>query len=375
MKSRRRSGKRDLEEILAELREGDDSRQLAALRALPEKLPEQALGLVLQALQASHPTMRQVAAGIVGRNRIAQAIPDLVDAVIRGEDDCHAAAAALGLMGERAGDPICEAVKRLRSQPFAEFVALWNPEAHDRKTRALRILTRVLAGLSLPDTIATLETLALQPDDPFVRRLAVPPLTRINTLEATAALRKVLRLRLTSVTQTRSDLEELHEIQRKAAKALGERQDPDALPALADLLPIDGVGHEAIVAIAKITAPNDLALPATVSFFWGGNQRIVHANAIPVLCVCLDHGDADLRLRSAQALEHLARKAPTPALKQAVPALRRRTRASLEEGPTRAAYFAHVLECVEAAEDITKLPLPAEHPGPDGANLPRPSSG
>lgn len=305
---------------------------------------------------------------------------------MRGEDDSIAAATALGLMGEAAGAPICEAIGRLRNQPLrnllgvalggaAELLALWNPEAQERKVRTLRLLTRTLAGLALPDTVHTLETLALQPEDFFVRRLAVPPLTRIDSPESTAALRRVLRLRLTSVTEARSDLEQLHEIQRKAAKALGERQDRDAIPALAELLPIDGVGHEAIVAIARITAPNDSGLAATVSFFWGGNQRIVHANAIPVLCICLDHGDAALRLRSAQALEHLARYAPTPALKQALPPLRRRTRASLEEGPERAAYFAHVLECVEAAEDVTNLPLPAEQPNADARNLPRPASG
>lgn len=278
-----RSGNRNLEALLTDLHEGDDSSQRRALRALPEDLSQHALLIVLDVFRAStRAATREIAAGILGRKRATAAIPDLVEAVVRGESDAIAAATALGLMGEPAGAPICEAIRRLRTQPFAELVALWNPEAGDRKARTLRLLTRTLAALALPDTVETLETLALQPEDFFVRRLAVPPLTRIDSPESTAALRRVLRLRLTSAPETRGDLEQLHEIQRKAAKALGERQDRDAIPALAELLAVDGVGHEAIVAIAKITAPDDAGLAATVSFFWGGNQRIVQANAIPV---------------------------------------------------------------------------------------------
>jgi HEAT repeat protein len=138
-----------------------------------------------------------------------------------------------------------------------------------------------------------------------------------------------------------------------AVKALGQIGDPAAIPTLIQALQLQDreywrVRYWAAKALGKIGDP--AAIPALIEALQDKEEHVVS-------------------LPAAEALAELASRHPTPALRAALPALRRR----MKEAPNsrKQSIFQDALDTIEqAVVDLPDLPLPAAAPGPSVEKLP-----
>lgn len=183
----------------------------------------------------------------------------------------------------------------------------------------------------------------------------------------------------------------------QALVLLGERErgagrDPQALllPAIEPLCTLLGDSERTIrrdAAQALVLAGGPEAVPPLIEALRDPDTEVraaaahallVHGDARAVLALTAALSDQDLvRVRAAKALGEIATREPVPGLEAALPRLSQLAKSArwgaeaLGEGDIYQTAIARIRKAIEHRRG---LPLPAELPGPDPAQLPRPGA-
>jgi HEAT repeat protein len=170
-----------------------------------------------------------------------------------------------------------------------------------------------------------------------------------------------------------------------AAEALGEiaaaasvlplclaLQDRDAVVRERAAAALVRIGEPAVLPLCGILGTASLEGRRRAAMALG---RIADGRAVRPLCRALGDPDSVVRWRAAQALGSLAHREPTPALRTALPALRRLSSFwSLEGSEAKEAYEATAREIERVTEENKDLPLPSGAASPRTAGLAVPSA-
>ena len=323
-----------------------------------------------------HPHFQEMGAtGLVELG--APAVEPLLRALSGGDADLRARSA--GVLG---------ALRDLRALPFLRRALA------DRDLEVRQAATQALAQIGAPAVEYLIPVLLDEGWDAASR--AAQALGEIEDARATAPLAQVLRrghpivrIRAATALGKIGDVEALEPlcaalddgegaVRQQAAEALGKLGDGRAAPALVARLvdPERRVRRASALALASLGwTPGGAAHRArwaVAAEDWEGAVAEGPA-AVTMLCGLLQDTDGELHLPAARALERIAARTPTPALRAALPCLRRLIRWNPVDAA--AASYAHVILQIERATTALKdLPLPAAASSLLAEELPLPAA-
>lgn len=309
--------------------------------------------------ESRHWGFRRKAATVLGEIGDRQALPVLMQ-VLRNP---HVfadpeAAEALGAIGDRQAVPVL--IEALRDRGRKLFVG----------EKAAQALGRIGDIRAIPALIE-----ALREEDVFLS-------TREEAIRALVAIGKDPQT-VPALIQALRDQDNFLSVRREAVEALEALAvigDPQAAPALIGVLGEEDLQAKAVRALVKLDFPDFLALRDALNR--DALQNETGAFVIAALLGVFRDEDEDwserpllpvrrtdpwsVRLGTAKALGVVAGCRPDPALRAALPILRRFRR--------RHPIYEEALTQIETVTILLKnLPLPAAAPPPDARALPRPA--
>jgi HEAT repeat protein len=285
-----------------------------------------------EVLRDESPGARERAVEALGQIGDPRAVQPLCEALTDGRlwDGRYKAGEALGKIGPPAVEPLCEALQDARSGVRCVAVATLGQIGD---TRAVPALCAALWDEHWP-----------------LRCLAASALGKIGDCDAIPPLCEALS-------------PEIPELRRHAAGALGRVGDP-VLPMFVAREDEDAaVRASAAEALGRIV----LREPAAAVLLQLGSTAILP------LCEVLKGGNLEARCQAARLLAQIAEQEPVPALRAAVPLLRRLLSSWSARDDQEEQVYGTALERIQTVTASMDLPLPAAAPTPSIAELPIPA--
>lgn len=349
------------------LQTGKPAARTGAAEVLGRIGDARALGTLAGALKDAEGSVRQKAAEALGHIGDARALPSLAEALAAADSSLRWwAAEALGRISDSRAIPVLqEALQdgdRFVRQKVTEALSRMGDaaapvlaraaEGGDRDLQAMAVgaLGRFSGSQALPTLCEV-----IQSGGPAVRRQAAVSLGELGDPRGVLPLCGALR-----------DAEVA--VRRAAAESLAKIADSQAVFALSQSLGDEDPGVReraaaALTAIGPASAPYlrqamSEGPPAARRGAAAVLARLGRAAVVP-LCDALEDDQPEVRTRAAAALASVAAQSPTPALRAALPGLRRLLAPwSMESEESRRVYQ-EAVEAIELATDALKdLPLP-----------------
>ena len=342
------------------------------------------------ALQMRHPWIRANAAAILGLSGERSSVDALVVALADVDSETQVAAAkSLGMIGDRRATP--GLVKALRDEEWEVRQEAVNSLALLRDPEALPALCAAATDLSRPVRLAVARSLAhFDADDAFpaLFRLAQDEQTmvRLAVVDAAPRLRSEPALELISVAVQGAD----PSVRQRAVFAVGQVKRAGVPPILLELLddPDPSIQQLAATEFARRADASHLswalALMARRSpdlrpALCPALGRIGGREAILALVETLKSHQEEVRVPAAEALLTCAMDSTDPALRQALPLLRRLERhARGMFGDRRTRATVAYREAIGMIEYVTRargsLPVAATAADSGSGSLPMPAS-